>query len=138
MLAHPEDGSIELFITQRLLRLRRQQQQFFRGASYVPLASFGDQKNDVVSFARISSSQIVVVAVGRFFARLGRSCHLPTGDDVWHDSAIVLPNDQPDLRFTDLFTGRVLHPAMYRNRSLISLSDLFERLPVAVLVTTEQ
>jgi (1->4)-alpha-D-glucan 1-alpha-D-glucosylmutase len=133
LLSHPHDGRVKLYITHRLMHFRRDNQAFFLAAPYVPLSSIGDQRMHAVSFARTAADRIVVAAAGRFFVRLGCRSQLPVGDEVWRDSALVLPNDRSDLWFRNIFSGRIVKPAIFRGRSLLPLSDVFADLPVAVL-----
>jgi (1->4)-alpha-D-glucan 1-alpha-D-glucosylmutase len=133
--AHPEDDRLKLFVTKQLLRYRFDNQEFFRDAEYVPMHSFGDQRNHVIAFARTTADRILVTVASRFHIALGCRTRPPLGDEVWQDSAVVIPNDRADLQVRDLFTGRVLTPTIYRQRTLLPLSEVFADLPVAVLVT---
>jgi (1->4)-alpha-D-glucan 1-alpha-D-glucosylmutase len=135
--AHPEDERLKLFVTKQLLRYRFENQEFFRDAEYVPLHSFGDQRNHSIAFARTTADRILVTVASRFHIGLGCQTRPPLGDDVWQDSAVVIPNDRADLEVRDLLTGRVLTPTIYRQRTLLPLGEVFADLPVAVLVTDE-
>jgi (1->4)-alpha-D-glucan 1-alpha-D-glucosylmutase len=134
-MTNPEDDRFKLFVTKQLLRYRRENNDFFRTAEYVPLDSFGDQRNHVVAFARTTPDRIVVTAAARFYVGLGCRTAAPVGDEIWQDSAVVIPNDSHDFELKDVLTGRLLKPAIYRGRTLLPLSEVFAHLPIAVLVT---
>jgi (1->4)-alpha-D-glucan 1-alpha-D-glucosylmutase len=133
----PEDGRVKLFLTKELLRFRRENHKFFRDAAYVPLRCFGDQRDHVITFSRSTADRILITAAGRFFAKLGYRQRLPVGDEVWQDSAIIVPNDRCDLTFRNVLTERIVKPAVYRGRTLLPLSEVFADLPVAVLATVD-
>jgi hypothetical protein len=50
----------------------------------------------------------------------------------------VIPNDRASLKLTDVLTGRVLTPTIYRRRTLLPLSEAFADLPVAVFVANAE
>jgi (1->4)-alpha-D-glucan 1-alpha-D-glucosylmutase len=133
LMENAEDGRLKLFVTQRLLRFRRDHAAFFQRAEYLPLTAFGDQRDNVISFARTTPEQIVIAIAGRFLMRLGCPQNLPVGEEVWQDSAVVLPHDDESLQFRDVLSGRIVQPSTYRGRSLLPLSEIFADLPVAVL-----
>ena len=125
-------------MTKQLLRHRLENQDFFLDAEYVPLHSFGDQRDHVLAFARTTADRILVIVASRFFIRLGCRTRAPMGDEVWQDSAVVIPNDRASLKLTDVLTGRVLTPTIYRRRTLLPLSEAFADLPVAVFIANAE
>lgn len=133
LLREAADGRLKMFVTKTLLQLRRAGETFFREARYVPLAAFGDQRDHVICFARTAAGRVLIVAAGRFFAGLNGPDGLPVGDEVWQESAVVLPSDIQGAQFRDVLTGAVVRPAVYRGRSLLPLSEAFAALPAAVL-----
>ncbi len=69
MLRAWPDGRIKLFVTQRLLRLRRDHPDLFLHGSYVPLAVTGTHADSCVAFAREhAGTWLVVAGASRFVA----------------------------------------------------------------------
>src|SRR6476646_6550719 len=76
LLANWPDGRIKLFLTQRLLRFRRNNAELFRSGSYVPLTVTGEFADCCVAFAREHEGEWFVVIVPRLSSRVG---FLPIG-----------------------------------------------------------
>jgi hypothetical protein len=70
----------------------------------------------------------MIVALGRYFARLaGSSKALPIGE-AWASTHLLLPRDR-DTSYRDALTGQRIALAQGR----LAVDRLFEMLPVAVL-----
>ena len=130
LLATPEDGRIKLYISQRLLSLRRERPGLFVGAAYTPLR--GNQH--VAAFARAADGQMLVVAAPVQIATLMRGTPAaPVGPDVWRDEVLTVPGER-GRPYCDLFTGRELVPVETGGRVVLRLADVFGSLPVAALL----
>jgi (1->4)-alpha-D-glucan 1-alpha-D-glucosylmutase len=135
----PDDGRIKLWITAAGLRLRRARRQLFERGGYVPLATRGKAAEHVFAFARTDGDDAVLAIVGRLFGRFfGRFLAGPatSGADhpigaAWGDTRLILPAGLGCRRFRNGLTG---HLVMAEGESL-SLSSVFEHLPVALLET---
>ena len=80
LLETPEDGRIKLYISHRLLCLRRERPELFVGASYTPLR--GNQH--VAAFSRGADGQTLVIAAPVQLATVTRGATVPPiGPEVW-------------------------------------------------------
>ena len=125
LLGNWTDGRIKLFLTQRVLRFRRENAELFRHGNYTPLSLTGGLADCCIAFAREFEGRSIVVLAPRLSSRVG----FPPIGEAWGDTAVQLPNDGAEAR--DLFTNDVIRP----NDSEISLQQVFARLPVAALAT---
>ena len=130
LLATPEDGRIKLYVSQRLLSLRRERPGLFVGAAYTPLR--GNQH--VAAFARAADGQMLVIAAPVQIATLMRGTPAaPVGPDVWRDEVLTVPGER-GRPYCDLFTGRELVPVETGGRVVLRLAEVFGSLPVAALL----
>ena len=83
----PHDNRVKLFVTARVLELRRRQPELFAHGAYRPLAVSGRRQGHVFAFARELGSQCAVTIV----SRLTRSIDASRWPDWWADTAVMLP-----------------------------------------------
>jgi (1->4)-alpha-D-glucan 1-alpha-D-glucosylmutase len=118
-----QDGREKLFVTQRLLELRRDNPELFALGDYQPLhAEGGPAADHLCAFARCRSDAAVVAAVPRLVYRLYRGGAAAN----WGVTELALPGEGP---WRDVFTGQD-----YRDRPRLRAAELFADFPVAVLV----
>jgi (1->4)-alpha-D-glucan 1-alpha-D-glucosylmutase len=123
------DGRIKLYVTQRLLCLRRESPALFVGGSYTPLR--GNQH--VAAFARAAERHTLVVAAPVQIATLtGGALVPPIGPEVWREAVLPMPGE-PGRVYRDLFTGRSLTTTAQGGRAELALADVFSDFPVAAL-----
>jgi (1->4)-alpha-D-glucan 1-alpha-D-glucosylmutase len=123
LLKHWPDGRIKLFLTQRLLRFRRDQAALFREGNYSPLSVRGTFADCCVAFAREHKGKWIVVLAPRLSSRVG----FPPIGDKWKDTVVELPESLSRQNCVELFTGR----APGRDAAL-KISDAMSVLPFAV------
>jgi (1->4)-alpha-D-glucan 1-alpha-D-glucosylmutase len=135
---HPEDGRIKLYTIHRLLGLRRCHADLFAGGAYVPLAVEGAAAGHVLAFARTVAGKVAVVAVPRLVLTLtGDPFAAPLGAIVWEATEVVVPQPLGRRAFTSVLTGTAVRGRAHgRARVAIDCGELFNELPVAVIVTT--
>jgi (1->4)-alpha-D-glucan 1-alpha-D-glucosylmutase len=119
------DGRIKLFLTQRVLRFRRENADLFQRGEYLPLHTRGTFAECCLSFARRLADKWIVVIAPRLSARIG----FPPVGKLWKDTTIELPETLPLKRAHDLFT---CHPLFLRDR-IAKLTDALATLPFAVI-----
>ncbi len=119
------DGRIKMFLTQRVLQLRREHVDLFQRGEYLPLAANGTFAECCVSFARRLGNQWMVVIAPRLSSRLG----FPPVGERWKDTALELPETLSFENAHNLFTCRGLHHEGRR----ISIADTMPTLPFAVI-----
>lgn len=117
------DGRIKLFLTQRLLRLRREHPALFQRGAYLPLTVTGAFAENCVAFARESQGQWIAVLVPRLSSRVG----FPPVGEKWRDTAVELPDSLSRGGARDLFTGGEL-----ARDGAVRLSEAMAVLPFAV------
>ncbi|SCZ63439.1 malto-oligosyltrehalose synthase [Thiohalomonas denitrificans] len=128
LMDHIDDGRIKLFITWRLLTLRRRFPRLFLEGEYTPLATEGAMSEHLCAFAREDRGQWLVVVVPRWFTRLMTDSNRPTGELVWIDTQVEWPFKG---RFRNWFTDEVFETESDR----IPAADLIHNFPAAVLIS---
>jgi (1->4)-alpha-D-glucan 1-alpha-D-glucosylmutase len=124
------DGRAKLWVTWRLLELRRRLPELFRDGGYLPLAPSGARAEHVLAFARPHASGTLVVVAGRLYAKmLGAAGKLPLGA-AWADTAIALPPGVAALE--NVLTGERLDAG----GGALPLARACGRFPVAALLAS--
>jgi (1->4)-alpha-D-glucan 1-alpha-D-glucosylmutase len=127
-LRSPYSSDAKLFLTWRLLQLRREWPEVFAHGEYTPLQAQGGYKEHVLAFAREHEGTRIIVVLGKCFAALmNAQRELPIGHK-WTDTTIALGSRAGPLR--DAFTGVRFDLA----EESLSLAQVFEAAPFAVLV----
>lgn len=119
------DGRIKMFLTQRVLRFRRENPGLFRQGNYLPMTPGGRFADSCVGFSRQLSEQWIMVVAPRLSSRLG----FPPMGEKWDDTAMEAPGDFNLKEARELFTGRQLHLAGRR----LNLRDAMADLPFAII-----
>jgi (1->4)-alpha-D-glucan 1-alpha-D-glucosylmutase len=124
------DGRIKLYVSQRLLCLRRERPGLFVGGGYVPLRA----DPHLAAFARTSNGQTLVIVAPLLIATLMRgSLAPPIGAEVWRDQRLALPGEVGRV-FEDLFTGRRLNAIERRGGADLKVAEVLADFPVAALL----
>jgi (1->4)-alpha-D-glucan 1-alpha-D-glucosylmutase len=135
LLAHADAGRIKLYVTWRLLHLRRSLPGLFVGGSYSPLRAVGRARTPrhVCAFARSDAGRTLIVAAPVLIASLLRDLpqQPPIGPTVWRDDWLPVP---AETSYRDVFTEQVLEPRSIEGRPALLLREVFGALPVAALL----
>jgi malto-oligosyltrehalose synthase len=117
------DGREKLFVTTRLLALRREHPNLFAAGGYQPL-DIGEGRNSdrLCAFARHNAASALVTAVPRLVLGLYRD----DGSADWGATDIALPSAGP---WRNIFTGEITH-----RRERVRAGDVYRDFPVAVLI----
>jgi (1->4)-alpha-D-glucan 1-alpha-D-glucosylmutase len=127
LLKNAEDGRVKLYVSQRLLCLRREHPELFVGGGYTPLRG----NPHVAAFARTSNGQTLVIAAPLQVATLTRGALVaPLGEEVWRNETLGVPAG----KYRDLFTGKE-QSASGEHRSALRLASVFADFPVAALLS---
>lgn len=118
LLRNWRDGRIKLFITHRILALRRTYPEFFQQAGYTPVTARGKYAGSCVAFSRAGRNERLAVVVPCLSERLGT----PPIGDVWEDAILELSGS-----WRNIFTGEQL------SGSELAVKDVLRTFPVAVL-----
>jgi len=124
LLQHWPDGRIKLFLTQRLLRFRRDHAALFQEGKYLPLNVSGTFADCCVAFVREHEGEWIAVVVPRLSSRVG----FPPVGDRWKDTIIDLPQSFSQAGAKEMFTGRDLRA----DDAGIRVSEAMASLPFAV------
>jgi (1->4)-alpha-D-glucan 1-alpha-D-glucosylmutase len=117
------DGRIKLFLTQRLLRFRREHPQLFQCGTYLPLNVTGAFAESCVAFAREHGGNWIAILAPRLSSRIA----FPPIGEKWQDTAVDLPASLSREGATELFTGRELKV----DGNPVRLADALAVLPFA-------
>jgi (1->4)-alpha-D-glucan 1-alpha-D-glucosylmutase len=134
------DGRLKLFLSWRLLNLRRDNPALFHSGTYTPLPIEGIHAEHLCAFAREGGGCTLIVLVSRWAATLsGGALRAPLGDAVWQDTRIALPATIGGGEYIDALSGRAVRIAA-ADAAVRELraGSLFETLPVSVLVGSTQ
>jgi (1->4)-alpha-D-glucan 1-alpha-D-glucosylmutase len=119
------DGRIKLFLTHRVLRLRREHADLFQRGEYLPLRASGMFAESCISFARRLTDKWIAVISPRLSSRVG----FPSVGERWKDTAIEFPQSLSLNKAHDLFTCR---PMPLKHRQM-KVADALSILPFAVI-----
>jgi (1->4)-alpha-D-glucan 1-alpha-D-glucosylmutase len=119
------DGRIKMFLTQRMLRFRREHADLFQRGEYLPLRLSGIFAECCVSFARHFGDKWIVMIAPRLSSRVG----FPPVGKLWKETSIEFPKTLSLTQAHDLFTCR---PASAWGQH-VKLSDALSILPFAVI-----
>ncbi len=135
LAATKEDGRIKMYVVWRALHARRAHPGLFAEGEYVPLEAVGSRRDNVVALVRRREAEAAVVVVPRLITRLVAGPNeQPVGAAAWQDTAVVLPNFEPETPLRNVYTGEVLTPAAVDGRTVLPLADVLRHFPVALLM----
>jgi len=123
------DGRIKLALLHRLLRLRVEHAQLIAAGDYQPAHMTGSLAEHVWAFTRSHGSHRFIVIGARRCANLTGPEHWPIGD-VWGDTMLSVPSDS-----INALRCAIHDSTMATDGGAIALRDVFQTLPLAVLVT---
>ncbi len=132
------DGRVKMFLTKEALNFRLANRDLFLRGEYIPLASEGEHRESVCSFARKHGDAWAVVAVPRLVTRVAtKGTAFPLGDAAWGSSTeLVLPAQAP-ASWKNAFTGDILKACGSRRKKRLMFGEIFAKLPFALLVPAE-
>lgn len=133
LLDHWPDGMVKLFIVWRLLSLRRSHPGVFQQGDYLPIETGGQHAGHLLAFARTGGGQALLVCVPRLLARLATpSAPYATGDAVWGDTFLALPEELAARSWRNVFTGESLEAAATDDGRQVPAGSVLRTFPVAV------
>lgn len=137
LFASPEDGAIKLYLIWTVLNHRRSDSALYEQGGYRPIEADGDLKGQIVSFARYREGRTTIAVAPRLVAPLMGEDALtsPLGQAIWGETHLLLP-DIPSLprHWRDLLTDTVHELQDAEGQPTLSVSDLFQAAPLAMLV----
>jgi (1->4)-alpha-D-glucan 1-alpha-D-glucosylmutase len=126
------DGRVKLFLTTRLLRLRRRKRALFEKGDYQPVMTAGAEAEAVCAFVRQHEAERLLVAGCVRPVRLaGGEAALPLGER-WGDTFLAWPGERvAELR--NVITEEVVALTEREGRAGVRAAEVFATFPVAVL-----
>ncbi len=123
-------GRVKLFVTWRLLQLRRLLAAVFLDGSYKPIAAEGPRADNLCAFQRAHGEKSILVVVPRLIAPwTDGPGGWPIGARVWRDTALLIPADDYCEGLHDVFSGAPLPSGQ------AGADDKMVRLDLAVLLS---
>jgi (1->4)-alpha-D-glucan 1-alpha-D-glucosylmutase len=134
LLGSRGDGRIKLYMLWQGLNFRNRHEGMFIGGDYLPLDCAGEKAENIVAFLRRDGKDLALVAAARFFTRLVRSgLWPPSGETVWKDTVVLLPEGVCADALTDVFTGRRVALVRKDGRAAVRATDMFDPLAATIL-----
>jgi (1->4)-alpha-D-glucan 1-alpha-D-glucosylmutase len=131
-LRAPEDGRVKLHVTRQLLGARAADPELFAAGGYEALEVSGPAREHVFAFLRRQAGSVAVAAVPRLLTRQLRPADaLPPTRDFWVGTRVLLPGGVAEGRLSHVLSGA----EVFADDRALDLSELFDPLPVALLVT---
>jgi (1->4)-alpha-D-glucan 1-alpha-D-glucosylmutase len=130
-----EDGRCKLFLTWKVLQLRREQPWLFSHGDYRGLRVHGSHAHHVCAFARHCARQSLIVVAPRLFRRLlDDPARLPLGSAVWENTLIELPRDERNRQVLhNVLDGAQLQPVRHGDTVGLLVAQALAQFPVALL-----
>ncbi len=128
------DGRIKLHVTYQALQCRKTHLALFQDGDYLPLACVGPRRDHVVAFARRWEDTWALVVVPRLLHSLSARGTPPLGQRMWGTTTLLLPPAAPPCWY-NVLTGEALSASGAPQTQGLSLAQLFQHLPVALLMS---
>lgn len=126
-LSEYRNGQVKMFLTWRLLNLRRANKDLFSKGAYIPIRVEGRASDSVISFARCYQGRWILVVAGRLYTRITKEGKMPLGFDSWGDTFLKIPKKAP-CEWIDVFSGSQVYAS-----DRLELGKVFANFPVSVL-----
>lgn len=129
------DGRCKLFLTWKVLQLRRDRESLFRDGRYIPLRVIGAHAANVCAFARCHEENLAITIAPRLYLRLlGDRDIPPLGASVWEDTAIELPREISAItQLNNVFDGKTVAAVRAAAKAVVHLSEALAHFPVGLL-----
>jgi (1->4)-alpha-D-glucan 1-alpha-D-glucosylmutase len=135
LLENIADGRAKLHLIRRALQWRRERGALFCDGSYEPLVVVGDRAAHLCAFLRCDGSEAMLVAVGRWFARLPSAGDaLPLDEAVWGTGTwIMLPPQARWREAENVLTGERFEAVPHDGGLAFAAAKLFAHFPAGLL-----
>lgn len=135
LLQTPEDGRLKLYLTWKALGLRQRHPEVFQQGEYFPLTVEGSRANHVVAFCRrLENTSVLVIAPRLVATLLHKTDTPPTGPQVWEDTRVLLPDNNPE-KYYNVLTGALVDIRKAESSSCLNMSEIFAILPGALCIS---
>lgn len=128
LFSNKEDSRIKLFLTYKVLQVRKENLAVFQQGDYLPLEVVGKFKDNVVAFARSFGDTRVIAVAPRFLTNLVQSGEEPLGEAVWGDTQLELPQGVQSI-WRDAITNQTISGS-----GKIAIAQILQNFSVALLL----
>ena len=134
LLENLPDGRIKLYMTWKILALRREHEEVFRDGDYLPLKAQGDHAERVCAFTRHLGGETLLVVAPRLLGGLmGEGGQSPVGASVWGDTWLELPPERMHEKWTNTLTDEAFSTQARGEANGLALAQVFGSFPYALL-----
>jgi (1->4)-alpha-D-glucan 1-alpha-D-glucosylmutase len=134
LLENLPDGRIKLYMTWKILALRREHEEVFRDGDYLPLKAQGDHAERVCAFTRHLGGETLLVVAPRLLGGLmGEGGQSPVGASVWGDTWLELPPERMHEKWTNTLTDEAFSTQALGEAHGFELAQVFGSFPYALL-----
>jgi (1->4)-alpha-D-glucan 1-alpha-D-glucosylmutase len=125
------DGRVKLWLTWKLLELRRRRADWIERAGYLPIPVTGSECARVCAYARSGDGALLLCVVPRLWSDLVRDdAAWPVGTPLWGDTALVLPRNGDAWR--NALTGEIVRTTAEGDSHRLALGEALATFPVGV------
>ncbi len=130
------DGTIKLYLTERILQYRREHLELFIDGTYTGLDTVGARQDQVCAYMRSLDDTSIIVVVPRLLNRQHRDgawALLEENGGFWGTTALMLPGVEEGTRLRNLLTGEIVETTGKSDQTSVLLADIFATAPFALL-----
>jgi len=132
------DGRPKLYLTWKVLELRREMPELFERGEYAPLGTEGEMHDHLVAFARNLEGEAVISVAPRLYAGVTDSSGalLPrTG--AWSSTRVEFPEYLRGVELRNVLTGETVRADERDGEAFVPAGELLRGFPVALFVAHE-
>jgi (1->4)-alpha-D-glucan 1-alpha-D-glucosylmutase len=132
------DGAIKVFITWRLLSLRRDEPSLFADGAYHPAIATGSRADNIVAFVREHEGRRILTVVPRLVASMmGDAEGPPVGPGSWGDTTVVINGVGGSRHWRNVFTGQEVVERDEAGGAALDIVSVLDSFPIGVFVNDE-
>ena len=135
LLSQWQDGRVKLFLIHQALNFRQAHLDLFLHGEYLPLAVSGPGEELAVALARRHGQEWGLVVVPRLTTQNAAPGRPPLGEGAWGETLLHLPPEAPGA-WKNVLTGETLETSCLHQEQVLSLKNIFQHFPVALLAGT--
>lgn len=127
---NPMNGSLKLYLIEKILNARKLFPEIFNQGIYVPLNVTGPMKNYIIAFARVFDNQCFITLTTRFFTFFMEDFSHYKTSDLWKNTYVELPVQMNSLSFYHLLSEQTIVSSA---QSSLDMHEAFLYMPFAIL-----
>jgi (1->4)-alpha-D-glucan 1-alpha-D-glucosylmutase len=127
-----KDGRAKLYVTWKLLNLRREYRELFLEGSFLPLQVRGKRAKNLLAYARRKGNIWALIIVPRWLAHARAPMNWDHMAAFWRGTKIILPAKAP-VRWESVLSGDSVEIRPGRKNISLRVEDVLRDFPVACL-----